>query len=607
MRSRRVTVVASEILGIAGAGGPATADSLLALALGRRGHDVELLVAPGRDVAVRDADWERRYADSNVRVRAVPASTPVEPSFLAPAWHVHEALRDDPPEVVVADDWRALGYAALRSRQLGASLPGTAVVLYCHGPARVFTEAARKVPDTVARYGEEVAQRACVELADVIVSPSAWLVGWLREHGWPLRDDVRVIQNLWESVALAEPARRLDAGAPIRRLVFFGQLREGKGIGILLDAVRRLDESLLEGVELLFLGHTRQWSESRVAQELGPAASRLAAVRVEPSLGRTAAIDELLQPGTLALMPSLLENSPYAVAECLEHGIPFLATDVGGTPELVAEDDRARVLLRPDADDFASALSAALRSSDGVAPARAARDPAASLADWLDVVESVEAPARAAGTPAARVDVIACGERAAAHARTLGAEVIPATSRTDGLVRAKAEWVLFLEDDDRPDAGLLEALVAAQAASGADVVTTAVRTSGGVRLFLGDPGALGLLENHYGVVGLIRASLADGDSDWRLFTRIALEGGRILSLPTPLSTYEGPIATVGDVPGEGVEIVRAWEQAGQRAGLAQLAATLGAELARRAEPAAAVEGVKQGLRRLAARAGGRRG
>src|SRR3954470_18675782 len=575
MKPRRVTLVASEILGLPGAGGPATADSLLALALGGRGHDVELLVAPGRDVAGLDSEWAQRYAGANVRVRAAPERTSVQPSFLSPAWHVHEALRDDPPDVVVADDWRALAFAALRSRQLGSSLAGTAVILYCHGPARVFAEAARKVPDTVGRYGEEVAQRVCIELTDAVVSPSAWLVDWLREHGWPLREDVRVIQNLWESVALGRPARRLDAGAPIRRLAFFGQLREGKGIRILIDALQRVDPSLLDGVELAFVGHTRQWTSARVLEELGPVTDRLASVRVESSLGRTAALEELVQPATLALMPSLLENSPYAVAECIEHGVPFLATTVGGTPELVAAEDAARVLRRPDPDEFASALDAALRS--GMAPARPARDPDDALAAWVELVESVEAPKRAAGARAERI------------------EVTRAQTRTD----ASAEWFLFLDEDVIPDEGLLDALVAAQAWTGADAVTAAVRTENGVRVFLGDPGPLGLIANHYGVVGLVRASLANGEPAWQLFNRIALAGGRIVSLPEPLATYEGSIASIGDVPGAGVEILRAWEQAGERPGLAGLAATLAAELAHRRPSGIAQRGGT--LRRMLAR------
>src|SRR5207302_10078955 len=57
MTSRRITVVASEPLGRAGTGGAGTADSLLAVALGRRGHDVQLLIASGRDIGRLRPGW----------------------------------------------------------------------------------------------------------------------------------------------------------------------------------------------------------------------------------------------------------------------------------------------------------------------------------------------------------------------------------------------------------------------------------------------------------------------------------------------------------------------------------------------------------------------
>jgi glycosyltransferase involved in cell wall biosynthesis len=579
MTPRRVIVVASEILGVPGTGGPGTADSLLAAALGRRGHEVRLLVAPGRDVSSLSPDWGRTYAESNVHVRPLAGHGTVWPDFLAPAAHVHEALRDDPPEVVVADDWRALAYASLRSRQLGRSLADTAFVLYCHGPARMFAAAARKVPDTVARFGEEVAQRACLELADAVVSPSEWLVEWLRDHRWPLPGSVRVIQNLWQSVALDEPVQRAPTGSKIRRLAFFGQLREGKGISLFLASLRRLHPQLLEGVELLFLGHTRSWTEAQIRQELGGVA---ASVRLETQLERAAAIEELKVPGTLAVMPSLLENSPYAVAECIEHGVSFLAADVGGTPELIAEEDRARVLCPPTPDDLAAALGRALGSSTGVEPARPARDPEESLASWVELVEAVEPSRRPAAAPASGVTVIARGDestrraqRLVEHTDSVAVEVITA------LEQASAEWVVFLDDDDVPEDTLLDALVAAQAASGADAVTAAVRPADdavGVRLFLGEPGALGLIENHYGVIGLIRRSLATSDSDWLLFARLAAGGAHIVSIPEPLSMHLGR----GRRKGEELAVLEAFEQAGPDAlpELPQLTATLAAAVAR---------------------------
>lgn len=600
MTPRRITVVASEILGVAGTGGPGTADSFLAVALGRHGHEVELLVAPGRDVSALNPEWKKIYAQANVHVRPLVERASVRPSFLAPSWHVHEALRSDPPDVVVADDWRALAWAALRSRQLGRSLTQTAFVLYCHGPARVFAEAARKVPDTVARFGEEVAQRACFDLTDAVVSPSGWLSGWLRDQRWPLRVPVRIIQNLWQSTALGEPPSRVGTGSPIRRLAFFGQLREGKGIRVFVESLRKLPPELLEGIDLVFLGQARRWTPSQITEGLGSVlADRLASIRFETGLERAAAIEELKVPGTLAVMPSLLENSPYAVAECIEHGIPFLATHVGGTPELIAEEDHARVLCPPTADDLAVALERALTSRTGVEPAGPARPPEDSLSAWLELIETVAPSSGPAGTATGHVAVVSCGDESVRRAETLSeqtqlvnVEVIPAASRRSGLDRTTADWVLFLDEDARPENALLDALVAAQAASGADVVTAAVRPGDdveGVQLFLGDPGSLGLIENQYGVIGLIRRTLAatalaadaGPDSDWALLARLAVAGAHVVSIPDPLSVQVGRPATIETSMSEGLAVLQAFEKGTPKVleGLPQLTATLAAQVA----------------------------
>jgi len=572
MTPRRISVVGNELLGVAGTGGPGTADSLLAIALARRGHDVQLLVAPGRDVSGLSAEWEQTYRNANVEVLPLAERAVVRPSFLAPAAHVYEALRGDPPDVVVADDWRALAWAALRSRHVGRRFAETAFVVYCHGPARVFAEAARKVPDTVERFGEEIAQRACIELADAVVSPSGWLVDWLREHDWPLPGSVNVIQNLWQSAALGEPPQRALLGARVRRLAFFGQVREGKGVRIFLESLRRLDAQLLDGVEVLFLGHSRQWSEERLRDELDGVTS---SVRLETQLDRNGALAELLVPGTLAVMPSLLENSPYAVAECIEHGVPFVAADVGGTSELVAQEDRARVLHPPTSHDFAAALAAALTSETAPAPARPARAPDDSLAAWLELVETVEPSRPQSIPPANRVVVVARGEASRARARRLGVDVV------EHVEQAEADWVVLVDDDDVPDETLVNDLVAAQAASGADAVTTAVRPADdavGLQLFLGEPGPLGLVENQYGVLGLVRRSLATEEPDWPLFARVALGGGRIVSIPDPLALHLD-----GSPADERLAVLRIFEFAGPAAlrQLPQLTATLAAALARR--------------------------
>jgi glycosyltransferase involved in cell wall biosynthesis len=601
---RRITIVASELLGRAGTGGAGTADSLLAIALARHGHGVRLLIASGREIGTLSAEWMRRYESANVEIRVLDRMEHVRPPYLAPALEVFHALREDPPEVAIVNDWRGLGFAALRARQTGLALRDTAFVIHCHSPGRVLTEFAQKVPDTLDRFGEHVAERISIGLADAVVSPSAWLLDWMRAHGWRVPNSAKVIPYVRQSAALDETPERAAAGARIRRLAFFGQLREGKGIRLFVEALAALEPDLLDGIGVVFLGRGRgRWTSDRIADALPPS---LRDVRFETDLDREAALHELRMPGTLAVMPSLLDNSPNAVSECIEHGIPFIATQTGGIPELVAEKDRARVLCPPTTRDLTAALSAALRSSTGVAPARPAQDARESMEAWLEVVGSVGPPSRHGARPAAHVAVVARGNGSARRARRLAAstrtaevEVVAAESRRAGLARTAAEWIVFLDEDDDPADELVDTLVATQAASAADVVTVAVRPAddpAGIHLFLGDPGPLGLVENQYGVLGLVRTDLLtaqplaeDGpDLDWPLFARVALAGGRIVSVPEPLSVHSGRPGRAGDVPGGGLAVLKAFEErpAPELRDLPQFAATLGAALARATAPLA---------------------
>lgn len=601
MRRRRITVVASELLGAGGVGGAGTADSLLAVALGRAGHDVDLLFARAEHVGALSPEWEAIYASSGVEVRGLDTRAKVDPPYFAPTIDVLHSLRRDPPEIVVANDWRALMLAPLRAREAGRAFRDTAFVILCHGPSTVLVEFSQKVPDTLERFAMDVAERTAIGLADAVVSPSAWLLEWMRSRAWPVPESAWVIQYISQATALGQEPPRVESHGAVRRLAFFGQMREGKGVRILLSALNRIEPELLDGRELLFLGRvTRRWTPDSVVAFLDDGVRRrLAGIRFETELERSEALEELRVPGTLALMPSLLDNSPNTVSECIEQGIPFIASTAGGIPELVAEEDRGRVLVEPREDALLGALRRALSSPGGFAPARPARDPREALDAWLELVESV-APSRPArpASPSPGVSLVVVGgaesvaaaERVASATTRAEVEVVVAQTRGEGLARAEREWVVFLDDGVRPADSLLDALVDAQLSSGADVVTCALEVGAhegapATRLALGDAGSLGLIENHYGSVALVRRTLlaevsvppeGKPDPDWPLLAGLVLAGARVAAIPDPLGATSRARGTVRDVPGYGLDVLHLFERSQvPLPDLPLLAATLG--------------------------------
>ena len=551
----RVTFVTDELLGYTRTGGLGTATTFLALALGRLGHQVEVLYGSEPPASPLDEHWARLYDEAGVGIRMLPRSdVRVEPSYFGRMRDVELALAADPPDVVITQDLAAPAYTAIRMRALGLAFDETLFVVYCHGTRQWITDAARKVRVLPGALGITLLEQASIELADVVVSPSQHLVDWMQQQRWRLPRDTRVIPYLTRAGVTNEPQPSVDLVAEhVNRLGYFGRLEERKGIGLFVEALNAIPAELLNAVEVEFIGRpTPAWTPERVRALL----PRHLSVSFKTDLDQPEALARLSRPGTLIVMPALTDNSPNTVYECIEHGIPLIASNVGGIPELIAPDDRQRVLFEPTARGVEVALRTALTSAEGVRPARAAFDSAASLAAWSDVVET----------------------RTASRA--------PAETELPG-VGASGPFVLRLGADDEAHPDLVETLRRAQAASGADIVSCGVRVrdTGGetLHLFHGDPGGLGLLFNGYGTVALIRRSLL-GDKDvvdWPLLARLSVSGARVVSVPAPLVTSSTRPSSLDRDPANALRVAEVFDRALPEAlrSLARLATGLAAAAA----------------------------
>ena len=520
---QRITLVAGELLGFSPAGGLGTATTFLALALARMGHSTQIVYYGMHAIHSMDPYWTSVYASGEVRIMRVLQPETVDPFHFRRMRSVELALRADPPDVVVAQDLGAPAYSALRLRHLGLAFPETMFVVFCHGTRRWVTEMSRKlrVTNLYDLLSVSTLEHAALELADVVVSPSAYLIEWMRAQGWRLPERTLVIPYVTRSGATGQPPPGLrataDGAQPVERLAFFGRLEQKKGVQAFVDGLNELDPKLIEGLELEFLGKaTPAWPPERVDALLSPTAKRaFRRVSFRTALDQPEVIARLSRRGTLAVIPSLGDNSPNTVYECLEHGIPFVASKVGGIGELIALDDRERVLFEPTPEGVAAALKRALSQGELPRPARPAFDDASSLERWAEVL----AMRPRAFTPSGErplVDVIVV-HRASREAlrrcltalagqsyRELGVIVAAAgelpdvptddldleplvvrsrrasveAAREAGLQAAEAAWVVFLDEEDVPEREFLETLVRAQAASGADAVTCGLYLTG---------------------------------------------------------------------------------------------------------------------------------
>jgi glycosyltransferase involved in cell wall biosynthesis len=381
----RVAIVTEEIIGPVRNGGIASTYYHLAKGLAAQGHEVHVLFLKGPVVQDETPEfWVARYAEFGVTLHYLDVSE--MPLWCAsPAWQrryasAYEWLRDQEPfDVVHTSEWRGGMVYALMAKRLGLAFRDTLFLVKTSSP-HIWNRHYQMAPITdVNLVAAAYAEQKCVELADMVIGGSAHLLSFMERVGYRLpQTNVFVQPNIvdFSTVPVVDrrtcPPRRHGDVVKSRDLVFFGRLEARKGIEIFCNAIDLLHERGEIPDSVTFLG---KWGGNLPAQG-GLAPEEYLAQKAETWECPVATVTDKNQPEALAflterdliaVMPSLIENSTMAVYETLEQRVAFIATSVGGTPELVAERDHAECLVEPTAQDLADRLAVALREGQVIA------------------------------------------------------------------------------------------------------------------------------------------------------------------------------------------------------------------------------------------------
>jgi GT2 family glycosyltransferase/glycosyltransferase involved in cell wall biosynthesis len=395
-RPLRICLASSEFLGPLCNLGIGTAYTNLGEVLSQAGHDVTCLYTRGRHSHTEPIEhWVRVYRRRGIRFIPLPegpllitSNTPL----LAVPYRVYLWLREhDGFDVVHFPDYGGLGYYSVLAQRQGLVLRQTTTVVGFHGSSKWTRLANRWISSSEWDLEADFLERRSAELADVVWSPGRYMLDWARQQGYDLRRGTHV-QPYVVPIPQGSPGvhpgspRLHPVTGPIREIVFFGRQEVRKGLFVFLDAIDRLaDEShpsYLDGLTVTILGKSIG-IDGQDAEQIVRARSRSwpFPIRVLSDRDHDQAIEYLRGPGRLAVIPSLVENYPNTVLECLGSGIPFLASRVGSIPEQVHAADLERVCFEPDARSLAQRLRRALR--EGQAPARLAFDLEENSRAWV--------------------------------------------------------------------------------------------------------------------------------------------------------------------------------------------------------------------------------
>ena len=273
--------------------------------------------------------------------------------------------------IVHIQDNAGLGFytSEQHSRQL-LPIPIT-LVLGAHAP-HLWERLANASPELDKEDAElDAMERVTATNVDWLISPSRYLLRWMLYQGWEFPSKVAVQLNMVPQPVSVQPSKQhaplnAELWFPLTEIVFFGRLELRKGVFIFLDAAGLLVNNIERGdflpsggvnrrtLTLSFLGSDTQdaqsdngWVTHRILRRCHVLRDRLRErmngngdlnCTFLTNLTRQIALQYLarypLSP-PLAVISSPIDNSPYTIAESLSLGAPFLATAVGGIPELL--------------------------------------------------------------------------------------------------------------------------------------------------------------------------------------------------------------------------------------------------------------------------------
>lgn len=376
-----VCVVTSEILGPVKNGGIGTATSALIDNLSANGHTVTILytlVQRGRpECAERTWEhWVSKHAERGILLTHIPHDGDYR-EWLQKSWLVKQHLASHEYEAVYFNEHHGSGYYTLAAKRAG--LKPFVDRVHCvitHGSIEwVFNTNDQRLmrPADLQMVGVE---RRSVEWADVVIGPSQYLLKEYQSYGWALPS-----HTYRQPYAFPISSKKQARGKiPVKELVFFGRLETRKGLWLFCEALDRMGDALRE-YKVTFMGRPADVSGIRSPVFILSRAEKWPCqVNLLLDYSQEQALEYLSKPGRVAVMPSLADNSPCVVYECMQQQIPFVATMGSGADELVHADCWPSAMCEPNAIALSERLGEVLANGASVSWPRF--EAAENLATW---------------------------------------------------------------------------------------------------------------------------------------------------------------------------------------------------------------------------------
>jgi glycosyltransferase involved in cell wall biosynthesis len=193
---------------------------------------------------------------------------------------------------------------------------------------------------------------------DTLIVPSKFLQEELKKHGFYHPKTLLIPLGLYTfNFTPWEPQEGLI------RFSYVGNINFVKGLDLVIQALNMLNT---DNVQLNIFGNIQHLTYFKQVMNTS---FKQQVVKYHGSY-KPEDLPRIFSQTDIAIVPSRSENYPFIVRECFHAGVPVIASNVGGIPEIVADKVNGLLFHQGDFRDLASKLQSVIRNPEVISTFR---------------------------------------------------------------------------------------------------------------------------------------------------------------------------------------------------------------------------------------------
>ena len=249
--------------------------------------------------------------------------------------------KEGKPDVIESQDYNGIAYFLLQFKYcLYKWCNDVPIIITMHSPSFLYMEYNQVPFYKQPNYWIGEMERFCIQAADLLISPSNYLVQELKQRFTINNNNIHIISNPYKSKTNTTAIERAISN---NNITFYGKLSPQKGTFKILELFESLWDKgfnkqllMIGGQEIVF--HPLSKTMGAIIKKQYTKYLKKGLLKLENKINPTE-IENHLSSYLFFIVPSIVDNLPYVVLELMSQGKILIVSTSGGQAEIISNNE----------------------------------------------------------------------------------------------------------------------------------------------------------------------------------------------------------------------------------------------------------------------------